>query len=113
MTDETINALIATRERLTNLRDEQIDWTAVDLIDDVLSEVPPGQDNRVDLLLGRSCAVLPERDALQAACYGKGVMQWKRYKPITIADAERFRLISEGLPDGIIEHDDAQAGAWK
>lgn len=61
MTDNDINALIAIRERATNRIDEQIDWNAVDPIDAQLAQVPPGQRNDVDLLLGRPDAVLPER----------------------------------------------------
>lgn len=60
MTDNDIDALIAIRERATNRRDEQIDWNAVDLIDAQLAQVPAGKRNDVDLLLGRSCAQLPE-----------------------------------------------------
>lgn len=32
---------------------------------------------------------------------------------ISAAQAEQYRKMSEGLPDGIIDHDDALEGAWK
>lgn len=67
MTEDTINVFIKLREHATNKRDEQIAWGAVDLIDAQLSKVPPGQDNRIDLLLGRRCAVLPADEALRVA----------------------------------------------
>lgn len=60
ITDTEINTIIAARERLTNRRDEQIDWVAVDHFDAVLAQVPAGTRNDVDLLLGRP-AELPER----------------------------------------------------
>ncbi len=61
MTDDHIDRLIRNRNKLTDRRDERINYPAVDEIDAQLSEVPPGQRNDVDLLLGRSCAKLPER----------------------------------------------------
>lgn len=60
-TNTQINELIASRNCLTNRRDELIDLDAVDHIDNILRDVPAGQRNDVDLLLGRSCAVLPKR----------------------------------------------------
>jgi hypothetical protein len=67
MTDDQINRMIAARNKLTNVRDERIDWTTVDAIDTMLRDVPAGQRNDVDLLLGRSCAVLPTREAIRIA----------------------------------------------
>lgn len=61
MTPQEIDLIIAARDRLTNVRDEQVDWEAVDAFDAALADVPAGTDNRVDLLLGRMCAVLPQR----------------------------------------------------
>jgi hypothetical protein len=136
-TNAQIDHLIATRERLTNRRDEQIDYTAVALIDDVLREVAPGQRNDVDLLLGRLCAQLPtradynplegvdwtpikaelnaeraamiERD-MQAAAHEAGVTaEWTPAH--TPTDAE-YEAMSAGRPDGIVDHDDTSAGMW-
>lgn len=95
MTDETINALVATRNRLTNRRDEQVDWGAVDLIDAILRDVPPGQRNDVDLLLGRPTAVLPPRAALQAACEENGVTEYRWLRADTVSMIEMTRIIFE------------------
>lgn len=57
----SVDDLIELRNRLTDRRDEQIDYVAVDEIDAQLHDVPPGTRNDVDLLLGRGEAVLPER----------------------------------------------------
>jgi hypothetical protein len=61
MTNEQIDAQIAKRNRLTNRRDGLTDSKRVKAIDAKLATVPAGQRNDVDLLLGRSCAVLPPR----------------------------------------------------
>jgi hypothetical protein len=61
MNDDRIDYLIAQRERLTNRRDEQIDFDAVAAIDAKLRQVPAGTRNDVDLALGRPEAVLPAR----------------------------------------------------
>lgn len=55
-TDEQIDRMIARRERLTNRRDERINFPAVNEIDDRLRLVEPGQHSDVDRLLGRNCA---------------------------------------------------------
>ena len=100
-TQEQIDRLIAIRERLTNRRDEQIDFVAVDLIDNMLREVTPGQRNDVDLLLGRSCAVLPSRSAyyevlaqLQDAAHEAGVTAEWTPAPDTAA---MIRLVWDAL----------------
>lgn len=94
MTPQEIDTICDARDRLTNRRDEEVDWEAVDAFDAALDEgVPPGQNNRVDKYLGRECAVMPKRPD-----YG-------------LSDAQ-YRALSSGLPDGIVEHDDALAGAW-
>ncbi len=87
-----VNALIAAREHLTNRRDEQVDWQAVDFIDAQLSQVPPGDDNRVDLLLGRSCAVLPDYEVKPGWYVAPAVVSMR---PETIALIEATRLIFE------------------
>lgn len=66
MNDHEINLLISARDRLTNRRDECLDYAAIDNIDSLLSTCEPGRRNDVDLLLGRMCATLPDRDALTA-----------------------------------------------
>lgn len=61
MSDTMINQLISIRDQVTS----QIpNWfhqaSIVDEIDALLQQVPPGQRNDVDLLLGRACAALPK-----------------------------------------------------
>lgn len=59
MTESDITALLASRDRIAvrfSYRTHQLDN-----IDRKLSQVPPGQDNRVDLALGRQGATLPQR----------------------------------------------------
>jgi hypothetical protein len=58
LTDTQIDHLIGARNRITDRRDELIDTRAVAHIDAVLQDVPAGQRNDVDLLLGRRCAKL-------------------------------------------------------
>jgi hypothetical protein len=102
MTDEQIDQLIAVRNYQTNRRDELTDWAQVDSIDVLLRDVPPGQRNDVDLLLGRLCAVLPVRAALQAAAHEAGVTaEWTPAHTLTDAEYERM---SACQPDGIVEH---------
>lgn len=124
MTPDRITRLISRRDKLTCRRDGRINWPALREIDALLSEVPAGQDNRVDLALGRPEAQLPPRTE-----YGPqpapsdyrianrsdnpnwhGVGAWfDEAAARTDADYQRM---SEGRPDGIVEHDDALAGAW-
>lgn len=94
MTTDQIDRLINRRNKLTNRRDGRLNRPALDEIDAKLREVPDGQDNRVDKLLGRPCAVLPTR------------------AEYTVTQAEQFRLECEGQPDGIVDHSDALSGAW-
>lgn len=61
MTSEQIDRLLRRRDKLTQRRDGRINRPALNEIDVQLREVPPGQDNRIDLYLGRPCAVLPKR----------------------------------------------------
>jgi NADH:ubiquinone oxidoreductase subunit F (NADH-binding) len=93
MTPEEITQLIAIRNRLTNRRDEMIDFAAVDEIDAVLSTVQPGTRNDIDLLLGRPCAVLPSA-ALAAAAAEVGV-EYRWMHADTIAMLEMTRIIFE------------------
>lgn len=63
MNDREIALLIRARNNITDrIESDEHDTNTAD-IDALLSEVPAGYDNTVDLLLGRSCAVLPERPA--------------------------------------------------
>ena len=100
-----IDRLINRRERLT--RSRYVNLPAVADIDAQLAEqFAPGERNDIDLLLGRSCAVLPERPAYfvsQAVTVDEVV---------TMADAllEQYEAMSAGQPDGMVEHDDWQAG---
>lgn len=93
MTTAQIDRLIARRERLTNRRDGLTDSAVINRIDAQLATIPAGQDNRVDLLLGRSCATLPDRSAVRwstdeqrAACKAQ-------------AEAEAARLAAEKRED--------------
>ena len=61
MNDPLIDQLITSRNAITNVTEDFINLDAVDYIDSILATVPPGQDNRVDLLLGRRNATLPQR----------------------------------------------------
>jgi len=60
MNQQQIDALIEVRSQILSARDLEHN-PDTEPIDAVLREVPPGDDNRVDLALGRLCAVLPER----------------------------------------------------
>ena len=135
LTQEQISALVKIRNQMTNRRDEQIDHIAVDLLDDVLRDVPPGQRNDVDLLLGRMCAQLPNR-----ADYNPlGGVDWTSIK--AELNAERAAMIERDMQaaaheagvtaehltprevamleartdeqSGIVDHDDWNQGAWK
>lgn len=93
MTPDQISALLAKRDKIAvryAYRTNQLDQ-----IDRKLRKIPAGTDNRVDLALGRPRAVLPQR-----VDYG------------LTAQAEQFRAMSAGQPDGIVEHDDVLEGAW-
>lgn len=61
MTADQISALLSQRNSLLQRRDVEhhVDTSAIDSVLD--AECKPGEDNRVDLALGRPCAVLPER----------------------------------------------------
>lgn len=128
MINDQIDRLINRRNKLTNRRDGRLNRPALDEIDAKLREVPDGQDNRVDLLLARPCAALPQR-----AGYGpqpapsdyrianrpdnpnwRDVAAWfdEAAQNVTAAQAEQYRLMSDGQPDGIVDHSDEQAGAW-
>lgn len=81
MTPQEIDLIIAARDRLTDRRDEQVDWEAVRHFDEVLATVPPGERNDVDLLLGRACAVLPPRtdyNLNDMADQHEDMLDWKR-----------------------------------
>lgn len=61
MTDHEITQLLQARDQIcitASLLEVNADTRSIDA---VLSAVPAGRDNRVDLALGRPCAVLPER----------------------------------------------------
>lgn len=62
MTDYEITSLLQARDNIcivASLLDIPADTRSIDA---VLSTVPAGRDNRVDLALGRPCAKLPERE---------------------------------------------------
>ena len=96
MTDEQIDHIIGARNRLTSRPDGLIDTRAVDHLDAVLRDVPAGQRNDVDLLLGRRCAVLPDYEALQAACaeVGQGAT-WYQYGGIADVTPDDMRRIAQ------------------
>jgi hypothetical protein len=116
MNDTQIDHLIAARNRITDRVDEFIDSRAVDHIDAVLSDIPEGQRNDVDGLLGRACYVLPERadyalttaaQLAQAADEVGVTAEW--LTPRQVAWLETMTAEQSG----IVEHDDASAGMWK
>lgn len=108
MTDEKINALINRRNKLTNRRDGLTDSKRIQRIDAQLSQTPPGQRNDVDLLLGRTCAILPPRSALRCAAAQVGVKaEWLTPKEVAMLEARTAEC------SGIVEHDDVTAGMWK
>lgn len=97
MTPDRITRLINRRNKLTARRDGRINRPALDEIDALLQQVPDGTDNRVDLALGRKCAELPARPDYN----------------ISAAQAEQYRALSEGRPDGICdEYSSATEGHW-
>ena len=59
MTNDQIDLIILAREKITALRDWRGLESAVDALDTLLSDVPPGQRADVDALLGRF--VLPSQ----------------------------------------------------
>jgi fructose-specific component phosphotransferase system IIB-like protein len=59
-----------------------------------LRDVPPGQRNDVDLLLGRLCAQLPNRAALTAAAQESGVeAEWTPAPD----NAEMIRIVQNAM----------------
>lgn len=109
MTDTAkINRLIARRERLTNRRDGNLNFPALNEIDAQLREVPAGERNDVDLLLGRACAVHDHPmldkaaaivEALDAAADETGVVaEWLTPKQIAQL-AEMAETIEESPKD--------------
>lgn len=67
MTPDKIDKAIARYNKLATRRSPNN--PALDEIVEQLREVPEGQDNRVDLILMRPCAVLPDRGGLFAAAH--------------------------------------------
>lgn len=101
MNDEQINHLIAARNAITDRTDEYINQRAVDHIDAVLRDVPPGQRADVDALLGRKRIVMVQHaDGAQEVAL-----------EFTAEQDTQYSAMSAGLPDGIVEHDDWLAGA--
>lgn len=103
MNDTQIDHLIGARNCITDRTDEYIDLRAVDHIDAVLRDVPPGQRPDVDALLGRACAIV---DALERAADEVGV----KAEHLTPAQIARLNDLTDER-SGIIEHDDWLAGA--
>lgn len=61
LTPDRINQLLTRREKLLTKRDALYDNKRVDRIEAILAQVPAGQNNRIDLALGRPCAQLEPR----------------------------------------------------
>ncbi len=127
MNASKIDLLLARRDKLLTRRDGLYKHSVVDRIDSQLRDVPPGQDNRVDLALGRACAVHPAYYT-QAAPVVVVVSETQAniaalYDAATSAGAEAEWLTPEQIAQleamcdeqgGIIEHyDSANEGAWK
>lgn len=69
LTTDRINQLLARREKLLTKRDALYDNKRVDRIEAILAQVPDGQNNRIDLALGRPCAQLePQSDNGATKC---------------------------------------------
>ncbi len=66
--DEQIGKWLAQRDKILTRRDALIDSARVDAIDQKLQRVPPGHNNRVDLALGRPCAILTNRNQSRGSC---------------------------------------------
>ncbi len=98
ITDEQIAKWLEKRNTLLERRDGLYKHSIIDRIDAQLAQVPAGQNNEVDQALGRECAV---QDSYIAD---------KARRVVERLEAE-YRRMSEGQPDGIIEHDDWLAGA--
>lgn len=92
-TTAQIDKLIARRNKLTNRRDGLTDSAVIARIDAQLRDVPPGQRNDVDLLLGRSCATLPDRSAVRWSTDEQRAV-WKAN-----AEAEAARLAADKKED--------------
>lgn len=86
MTPKQIDKLIKRRDKLLTRRDGLYDHSVIDRIDAQLRDVPPGQNNEVDLALGRSCAIHPLRefianaDALIAAEIEECPQDWQNMR---------------------------------
>jgi hypothetical protein len=119
MTPDKIDRLIARRAKLTSRR--SINQPAVDEIDAQLATVTPGERNDVDLLLGRLCAILPERamvkwstDEQRAEWQAHGVeesarlAQQKQAEFDAWLDASMRRLCIDTEPSDAPSHD----GMW-
>lgn len=91
MTPEQIDALITVRNSITDICTDFATNTAA--IDSVLAEIPAGVDNRVDLILGRPEAVLPERPGYIL----NPVVTLEQ--PETISALEQTRIIFEAAQD--------------
>ena len=61
MTDRQIDLLIRARNSMTDRIESDEYYQSTADIDALLRDVPPGTRNDVDRLLGRTCAVLPQR----------------------------------------------------
>ncbi len=122
-----IDRLIAKRDRLLTRRDGLYDSEVINRIDAQLAQVEPGVDNRVDLALGRACAVHPayytkaapvvvvvsETQANIAALYDAATSAGAEAEWLTPEQVARLEAMCDEQ-GGIIEHyDSATEGAWK
>lgn len=108
MNDTQIALLIAARNRITDRRDATANDTNTAEIDALLSEVPSGYDNDVDLLLGRRGAKLPQRVDYHLECTRRGIENVMG-APLTLDDiAEMCLRCDEQASDGP-QHE----GMWK
>lgn len=128
MNDAKIAKLIASRNRLTDRRDGLTDSKRVAAIDAQLAAVPAGERNDVDLLLGRLRATPTPRadysdllrdkcaavvDVLERDWIQSQTVTTERAAPLAEAMQRKYAEWSAGQPDGIVEHDDRDAGMWK
>ena len=87
MNDFKIARLLSRRNKLMTRRDGLYDHKIIATIDEQLSKVEPGYNNDVDLALGRSNSVLPERVDYKAG--------WFVSPAVMLEDADTQALIEK------------------
>lgn len=98
--DKAIDKLIARRNKLTNRRDSLTDWSLIDKIDENLAQLSPaGERNDVDLLLGRTCATLPQRPHIVMVAVDTDAKQETVYDAASHYDtiAQRHAVLAPGV----------------